>query len=407
MKTAVGIAVASDRVRAVAVRGGAVRWAAQAEFGEERALSAAIADMLSAAPLPRWRRTSVTVAIGPAIAQTKILRELPPVEDPRMLDRLVQENAARFFLRNGEALRTAPIQVVETGSAWAAAFDEEVVGAIEEACRAARLRLRAILPTVAVLGRALRGARLVWTDGSLVAEVTLAEGKLVSVRRFRRSGPVPSTAPPQAVEALTSLREVGWRFADAYGAAVAPGAGPLALRPGHTGVVDVPRWRLTLAAIVALIALTAAALGPGLIAKRAERGAEHRIALIDADRRTALAAEAQLRQITAALAEVAAFDRDRRSLTLFLAELSRALPERAAVSTLQLDSVGATAVVLAPGGARVVAALERLPGVVAPRIIGPVTREVLGGTERERITVRLHFDPAAPRRKNLTRQEPR
>jgi hypothetical protein len=48
-------------------------------------------------------------------------------------------------------------------------------------------------------------------------------------------------------------------------------------------------------------------------------------------------------------------------------------------------------VVLAPRGGALLTRLERVSGVAAPEIVGPVTREKPGGREVERVTVRFRW----------------
>jgi hypothetical protein len=103
-------------------------------------------------------------------------------------------------------------------------------------------------------------------------------------------------------------------------------------------------------------------------------------------------AGAELRRVTAALDEVAAFDASRRPATTLLAELTRALPDGAAMVALRIDSAGGSLVAVAPRAPAVLMPLERVPGIRAPEIVGPVTREVLGGREVERVTVRFALD---------------
>jgi hypothetical protein len=95
-----------------------------------------------------------------------------------------------------------------------------------------------------------------------------------------------------------------------------------------------------------------------------------------------------------ALAEVAAFDASRRSPTLILSQLTRALPENAALVTVRLDTAGGTMVILAPRAAAALAALDRVAAVIAPEIIGPVTKEMAGTRELERATMQFRFGAA-------------
>lgn len=398
VRTRVGIGVAADRVRLVGVRGETVLWASEAEVSDGTDLAGAITELIDAAPLPRWPRPQVTAALGPTCAQTKLLTGLPPLTDPGSLEQLVREGAGRLFLKNGTPLVTSGVRVVEPGRVWAAAFDLSAVRAIEDACRGAGLRLRAIAPTAAVLGKAVEERSVVWRDGPLSVEVEFGDGGLVAARRRIATAPSERDAPPRPVGPLGVLGEGAWRFADAYGAALLPTEEPLTLRPGRVGArgKDAPRWRLAAASAALLFATGAALLAPGLAAMRAEREARARVAALADEWRRASQAEDELRGITAALTEVAEFDASRRPVTLLLAELALALPEGSAVTSLRIDTAGAYLTALTPRAAGILYPLERIPGVVGPEIAGPIVRERVGERDLERATFRFGLGELDP-----------
>jgi hypothetical protein len=109
-------------------------------------------------------------------------------------------------------------------------------------------------------------------------------------------------------------------------------------------------------------------------------------------RRAASDTERELERVTQALAEAAAFDADRYSPTLLLADLTAALPQGSAVVAFTADTANGSVVALAPRAAAVVQPLEKVPGIVAPEIVGPVTREALAGRDLERVTIRFGID---------------
>jgi hypothetical protein len=206
MSVSLGIAVGAESIRAVALNAGRIVAATEARVGPGDSLSAAIAELLSGAPLPRFPRPRVVVALGPSLAQTRRIAGLPPLDDGRMLAQVVREGAGKFFLRNGVPLATTGVRIVEPGTVWAAALDERAVRQVEAGCRAAGLRADRFVPAVAVLGRALTGDHLLWPDGPAVADVRLEGGELRAVRRLAsaQAGDVP---PPAAVPALARLGE--------------------------------------------------------------------------------------------------------------------------------------------------------------------------------------------------------
>jgi hypothetical protein len=391
MTVSLGIAVGADRIRAVALRAGRIVAATEAEVGAGDSLSAALAELLAAVPLPRFPRPRVVVALGPTLAQTRRIAGLPPLDDARLLGQVVREGAGKFFLRNGVPLVVTGVRIVEPGTVWAAALDERAVRAVEAGCRSAGVRVERFVPAVAVLGRGLGDEHLFWPDGGAVAEVRLRGGELESVRRLS-AAQAPAGPPPAAIPALAWLGEHGWRFADAYGAASLPQYETLVHRPSGAAVGDVPAWRLAAAGCALAAALAFAAVAPAVRAMAAEDEAMGRIAAVQDRRRVASDSERELARVTEALAEAAAFDAGRYSPTLLLADLTAALPPGSAIVAFRVDTAGGSVVALAPRAAAVVRPLEKVPGLVAPEIVGPVTREALAGRELERVTVRFDID---------------
>jgi hypothetical protein len=344
MRLAVGMAIERDHLRAVAVRGTRVLWAVDAALGETP-LGAALAGFFAELPLGRLQRPRVTVALDAAFAQTKRLVGLPALGDERVLARTVHEHAARFFLKNGVPLVTTSVRLDADGRPWAAALQKPVVDTIVIACRRSRLRLYGIVPAADIARSAANGLAPLGSDAS--------------------------------------------RFTVAYGAAVTSGA--LTWRAGSIVEGDVPRGRLAMAAGVTAVSLAMAVLAPGLSARVAEHRAIAHLASIAAPAYAAQRVARDLGLVTQALGEVGAFDRARRPATVLLASLARALPEGAALLALHVDSAGGSVVALSPRAGAVLTGLERVSGVVAPEIGGPVTREVVGGRELERATVRFRW----------------
>jgi hypothetical protein len=401
MTVSLGIAVGADRLRAVAVRGDAAVWAAEVELPPGRSIAAALADALTGAPLPRWPRPRAVVALGPSRAQTRCIAGLPPVGDARVLAQIVREGASRFFLANGKPLATTGVRLEEPGRVWCAAFEEPTVHAVVSACAGAGLRLRAIVPAVAVLPLALEDPVLTWRDGGTSAEVRADGGVMRSVRRLVADDDgEPAAGSTRPAPGLAPLGPEAWRFADAYGAAVLPGDEALVLRPGRAGAAGhVPGWRLGLAGAALAVSVAGALYLPVAAARGAGEEANARVDSLAAPRRAALVADAELRRVTAGLAQVAEFDAARRPAATLLAELTRALPDGAALVALRIDSAGGGLVAVAPRAAAVLMPLERVDGVRAPEVVGPVTREVLAGREVERVTVKFGLDSVpAPHR---------
>jgi hypothetical protein len=395
MSSVIGLALASDELRAVLVRDDIVRWAARAGRDDERELAAQIAALLAQAPAPRWPRPRVVASIGPAASQVRRLTGLPPIGDPAQLARLVRESAGRFFLRNGIALETTAVRPVEPGIAWAAALEQTEVTAVEVACRMAAFPLRAIVPAVVALGAAIADGELAWHDGRVRAELAVRASELVSARRVPAPGEAPDSSAASAIAALAPLGEERWRFADAYGATRVRAAEPLALRSSAQTAATTSRRRIILAAVAAGTAAVVAIVAPVLTTWAMRVRATHQLALVAPSLRGALTTEHDLDRLTSALHEVARFERERRPPTTILAHLTHALPPGASLVAIRADSAEGTLVLLAPRAAAAMAALDTVPDLVAPETIGPITKEVVGTRELERATVRFRLAPTA------------
>lgn len=441
MSVRLGVAIASDRVRAVAVRGRQVLWAGEAERGHESSLASDLARLIREAPHSRgrvrgragsplrWRRPIAVVAVGPAAAQMKRLAGLPLLDDARALALVVGEGASRFFLRNGVPLVTTGVRPTSPGEAWAAAIEAPVVDAAERACRDAGVRLALIVPAVVALGAAARSGtapdeRIEWEDGTVRVEIVLERGAVASVRRLAGglasglprprslgASAVPMTTQPEArageapvlggLSVLAALGEAAHRFHDAYGAALVSLDEPVAVRARDTG--RIPRRRLVAAIIAVVLAVVAALASPGVAATWQAKRDEARLRSLAPRRRVAVLAETELGRMTGALGEVSTFEARWRGSTHILAALARVLPDGSAIVALRItsgsDSAGGTLVVLAPRAAAVVDKLERSGVVVAPEVIGPITRESAGGREVERVSIRFRLPRATRARR--------
>lgn len=395
----IGLGIGRDTVRAVAVSAGGIACALELVRGDEP-LARTIELVLADAPIARWPRPRVIAAVGPAHAQTKRLLGLPPVSDASRLGDVVRESASRFFLRNGVPLVTT-WRTSADGVPWAAAIEQPVLEAIESACRTRSVKLTAIVPTVAVLGRGADEpnglGRITWTDGDLCLDLAFEAGALVAVRRAI-GGASQSGQQRNHFHALDALGPDGSRFADALGAAHADPDGVLAWRfrrnnPRRTG----PTWRLALAAIAAMVTGAALLGAPGVAARVAERSAMARLTKLAPVRRDVTFAEREFSKLTAALTEVAAFDAPRYPMAVLLADFARALPDESALVTLRLVRDAGNLVVLTPRAAIMLTKLETVPGIESPEIIGPVTRELLAGKTLERVTVRFRVNAAVRR----------
>jgi hypothetical protein len=254
---------------------------------------------------------------------------------------------------------------------------------------------------MAVLQHGLRGDALRWSDGDVHAEIECTGRDLRATRRRLADDNVTSgdESSPETVPALRVFGAEAWRYADAYGAAVASANDMLAHRPARTyGAAPIPRWRPYLAGFAFLSVLAVAVMAPGVADQRSSTRAASQLRALSRQRSAAMAVESELLQVSGALNDVSTFDVGRRSMSLFMSALARALPVGSAIVAFRSDSAGGTLVALVPRAAVFIGKLESVPELSTPTIVGPVTREVAGGTEVERVTVRFQWNGPTPAR---------
>ena len=409
LSTSVGVAVGEESLRAVAVRRGAVRWAIRLERSAEDSVEQSVIALLAPLGFPRWPRTRVRVALGASLAQFKQVPGLPSGVDPRLLAGILAEGQARFFLRNGSALVTSSICLAPDRGIWATAVDSGVVAALRESCEFLHLRLEGIMASASVLGCAFSDGEVGWVDGSVLSLVHLehhqptrhgcrcATPSVTSSNGEQRNGDVvdaPSYGGAlRADSPLRFLAPEGWRYADAFGAAVARMDDVPAIRVDRatTGRRRLSRWRVLSAAGAFLVAAAAAFLTPSLAAVRTGHAARARLRALGDAPVTATAALREVNKMTAALGDVRAFLNERHSALTLLAHLTSALSDSTTVVALHVDSVGGTAVILCAHTADALRALEDVRDIDAPQIMGPVTREVLNTRTVERFAVRFQL----------------
>jgi len=389
----VGIGIGASGVRAVAVRRNRVVWCGEHVPDAPEDWATALSALLARVPSRRPFRPRVVVALGPRYVQVKRLEGLPPVRDQRALDAMVRESAQRFFLVNGVPLDVSGVWHAPEGVAWAAAFERTAVETVTKVCGRSRVSLDGVVPAVAVLGVAVPTEVMNWADGDHRMTLTYAAGHLTGVCRHQGD----ASRDLQTVPALRELGKDGFRFADAYGAVLGP-AGALALAPARTlpSGRPVSRRRLAVAGSAVALAVLELGIAGGASAGWRARRLNAKLAGLGSARMEAAASVADLRQVSGALAQVAEFQSARRSAAEFLGVLGRVLPQGAVVASLRLDSAHASVVVLGPRAGEVVAALETVKGLTGAEVVGPVTREAVGGRLLERVTVRSQWTAGRP-----------
>jgi Tfp pilus assembly protein PilN len=156
------LVIGEAKVCAEAKHADATVWAAEAEYQSTDELTEVIA-RLAAAPAERCRRLKVTVERPPA--QTRTLKDLPPVRD-RELTALVANQAGRFFRRNGAPLVTDAVWVANgKGRVTEAAAVEEplllavLAGAAQAGLVVESITAAGLSPELQLLPSAERGVR--------------------------------------------------------------------------------------------------------------------------------------------------------------------------------------------------------------------------------------------------------
>lgn len=385
----IGLGVGAQRLCAVGVVSNRIEWALQMRREPGGSLAYELEEMLRRATIPRWPCASVAAAIGPFASQTKLLCDLPLLEQDDAVGSVVREGVSRFFLRNGVSLLTSNVLVTVPGSAWATAYDEPVVADIRKACGVLRLRLNMVAPTVLALTRATPAELLEWRDGDVAVRVECTSGALRHVSRSVASRDLAASSQP--VEALARLGADAWLFADAYGVTQLCRDEPLALSLDSQYGASARSRGIRIAAAVTVVSFSAAAIAPSISSYLAKQSAEKHLRRVATPARDVLTNEREVGRITSALAEVATFNRSRHSVIILLGSISRALPDKSVILTLNIDSLGGTAVLLANRAGDALRAFDNVTGVHASEISGPVTKELSAGRELERATVRFRF----------------
>ena len=397
LRPRLGLGIGRRRVSAVLRDGDTVRWAAVRPRADAEPLARTLGALFSECPRSMFRPPIVVAATGPHAAQLKLVSDLPPLTQPAAHAAIVREHASRFFLKNGVPLLYSGARTMSPTSAWVAAFEEPVVRGVVDACEAFGLTVHVVTPTAVALRFATSADTVVWNDDDVDLTVTYAGVAPSSVRSA--PGIKTSGAPPAFAATFRALAGRHAELMDAAGATRVPRGEPIALRGRVTRPTRAPsRRRLVIAACVSA-ATTLGALGvPGIAAWRVARSARDQDVAVQVRVRATERDARELASVTAELSAIALFTRSRRPATLLLAQLTRAMPERSSLLALQVDSAGAGSLVaIGPQAAAVVDAIERVPGIASPEIVGPVTRETPGGTPLDRVTVRFHLVPEAIR----------
>jgi hypothetical protein len=329
------------------------------------------------------------VAIGPSWVQLKSIAGLPKAK-PRLLSRLVRENASSFFLRMNGPMVVSEVELRRNGSAWSAAFDESALHEIRHGLHRSGLRLAAAVPAAGVIASIVEGS-FTWTDGANEVEIVASDGIVDRIRLRSRREVEPSRCPNSIPPALATLGQEAWSYAAAYAATRIDRNSAFAWRPPP----DPRRSRIKkrLGSAAAFVTVTAAILtmllAPGIRASRLAARSERELVSLRAIQTEIARTQGELRRVTSQIEAVSRFQVDRGGITLLLGALARTLPESTAVVSLRVDSLEGSVVALALHATEIVPQLVRLDRVLSPRVVGSITTEVVGGARLERVTIRF------------------
>ena len=391
MRTRLGVALARDAIRAVAIRRNRIVWAAETTVEPGIPLEAAISSLVARAPLPSFPNPVLCVAVGPHASQVRHVAGLPDVREANSTGAIIREHAASFFLKDGVPLITTGVQPTKEADALAAAIDQPYVDAVLGVCRAHHWELGFIAPSVVCLPRAFEDPSFVWVDDNFAVDVSHVDGAIQSVRTrpLCAVGPVVAT-PSRLAPRLSVLGDNAARFADAYGVAAAQIVPALALDSVAAGFWNWRsiRRRLAPAALVLAAGLVGIALSPLGAAWAGQRAQAQLSGIRDDQLRSVVSALDMLDRTTAILEEVRVFAGGRRDVTDLVGELAAELPTGTSVASLELTDSVCQLTALSTSSAEVLSAVRRLPGARAAEFSGPVQQETVAGLALQRVTVR-------------------
>lgn len=349
-------------VKVVVVEHGEIVWSATAQLdadrtsGDSAPIAAALGELLDGIPKYSWPKLRVDTAIGTPWSRVKLVKGIPSVRHRKEVIAMLRLNTSRFV--------ASPRPVVITGAS-AVSAGQYHVGVAE----------------VGVIG-AITGA---------ICDHNMRVGQIVPAESIDSDA---LSAPPTDEVSSAGMRTTG----EAIAVQVATGhvASQLALRAKDNPAItlaDVSGGRIAAAVTMLLLAIGAYFAAQGYIdgARLARNRTELRSMQVLSD--SGAHEEAELGRISRDLASAAKFSRHRGSTALLLGAITQALPAEATVTTMRIDTANVDLVVLSPRTAAVVDAMSDVANIVAPTIIGPVSREMVGAHELERATLRLHMLP--------------
>ena len=272
------------------------------------------------ARLPTWRgRETLLVAADVPGAELRRIERLPRGLDARALTRILHADPRRFFPRDTASLCIGAVGELD-GAHAVAAVERELIETCSAIVVARDIRLVGVLPARALMNGT--------DDASLLAVAALERGA---------RSPFLVRDPRRAREASAS--------------------------------------RTMLAASACTLAAAFALAASPLHDLAEARALERQFDVMSAERGHADAAERELSRTTSEVRELDAFARRIPSMTLRLASLARHLEAPTTLRSLQLDSLGGSAVAMTTHAAELTDMLAEVPEIANARIVGPIVTE--------------------------------
>ena len=391
MRTMIGVSIDSAWLRAVGTRGDHVLWTSECPRSPHRPPGDQLTDLLQPRVIRR-RRSRVRVALGPTWAQTKALRDLPPVEDPGILTALVREEAGRFFRCASGGVTVSAVSIDDSRHVWVEAYDLLTVGEVERSCAKLGARLDFITSATRSLAAVAGDAHVLLKDGTLSVEASCIGGRLAAVRTGHHPGPSADHATGAGAPPVGSPPGIDSAYAVAWSVTRLKSVEPLCYRPrGHGSRKVTAPWRIRLAGGAFMATVAVALALPLAIARLQARAAGTELSELDGAWRSTARDERSLKQLEDVLDRIDAYTASRRSPVELLSTLTNAVPPTAAVVSLRVDSSVVDLVVLASRPLDVLNGLEEYTLFEAPRVIGPVTSERSGDRDVERLSIRAQL----------------
>ena len=356
------------------------------------ALDAAFAQLWGI--LPRHARVLAWVVLLPPLVQLRRI-ELPRLRAAERR-RVLSRDAARHFVGAREEYVADGAPIPGSDAVLAAAVPARVADAVLRAAEQAGLQVRSIQAApwswAASLGRARRESvcTLMAPSDRAMSVVSLTRGAIADVRRLRRDDASLEAAAGMVVE-IADGATVAATFAErAQGPELLPESAMVA----RDAAMRRLGWKIGIAA-AALVVLSAvmelASPGHQLALVRAERAAlRPNVARALASRDSATLLETQLSLVSAEVEKAPRW-------TGVIANLTRAVPQNAWLTSFVAAGDSVALVGQAADAADVFEALRRTPGVVGIRADGPIRREMSSGSDRmpvERFSVTVKLSRA-------------